>query len=418
MKMKKDELVRRELPQPKLGAALIGKEEEALVLDVLRRRELFRYYGMDPEHPPSMVATLERELAYLIDVKYALAVNSGTAALDVALSALGVGPGDEVILPVWSWRSCFTAVVKLGARPVLAEVNGSLNIDPDEIDRLASKRTKAVLVVHFQGVAAEIDRIVEAAHSRGIKVLEDVAESPGALYKGRRLGSFGDIAAFSFQYAKSMTCGEGGAVLTSDPILFERAIRLHDVGQVRDYHRSQIEPKLTTLCGSNCRMTELQGAVALAQLRKLDGLRERCRALSSHIIARIKDLPGLKLRPIADPEGDSGFEIYFWLQDEVTATRFMEAMGEWGVRATRITGTKCHYEFDYCQVDPSHHPLASPFREMASYPGPGYRKEDFPKTESIIRNFVAVPIGVLFSDEDADYIASVIARVHEELELN
>ena len=149
----------RPVPAPVLGAALIGAEEEALVLEVLRSRSLFRYYGYDRTTPPPMAATLEREVAATTGVRHALAVTSGSAALEVALGALGVGPGDEVIVPAWSWVSCFTAVVRVGGRPVLAEVDESLTLAPGEIARLRTPRTKAALVVHVLGRAVGIGNI-------------------------------------------------------------------------------------------------------------------------------------------------------------------------------------------------------------------------------------------------------------------
>src|SRR5207248_1334634 len=145
------------------GAALIGKEEEELVLQVVRNQEPFRYYGHDANHPPGMAQQLEKEFAEKYAFKYALAVTSGTAALECALAALGIGPGDEVIVPAWSWISCFTAIVRVGALPVLAEIDETFCLAPGEITRLCTPATKAVLLVHFQGVAADLDQVRAAA---------------------------------------------------------------------------------------------------------------------------------------------------------------------------------------------------------------------------------------------------------------
>src|SRR5947199_3099496 len=138
-------------PRPRLGlgSASVGKEEEELVLQVLRSGDLFRYYGHDPKNPPAMAVTLEKEFREKYGFKYALAVTSGTAALEVALAALGVGPGDEVILPAWSWISCFTAIVRVGARPVMGEIDDTFCLAPGEITRLTTPHTKAVLLVHY-----------------------------------------------------------------------------------------------------------------------------------------------------------------------------------------------------------------------------------------------------------------------------
>src|SRR5690606_34332245 len=146
------------------------------------------------------------------------------------------GPGDEVILTAWSWIACYTAIVRVGARPVLAEIDASLKLDPAELARLATPRTKAELIVPCQGVAVDMDRIVLEAHRRGIFVLEDCAQSLGTRYRGRQIGTWGDIATFSFQYNKVATSGEGGMVTTRDQRLYERAVRLSDLGNYRPYH--------------------------------------------------------------------------------------------------------------------------------------------------------------------------------------
>src|SRR3954465_5726401 len=174
-----DDFHLRPRPRLGLGSAVVGREEEELVLQVLRSGDLFRYYGHDPKHPPMMAATLEREFAAKVQLKYALAVTSGTAALEVALGALGVGPGDEVIVPAWSWISCFTAIMRVGATPVLAEIDETFCLAPGEVTRLKTPHTKAVLLVHYQGVAAELDKIVPECRAAGVKLLEDSAEAVG-----------------------------------------------------------------------------------------------------------------------------------------------------------------------------------------------------------------------------------------------
>jgi 8-amino-3,8-dideoxy-alpha-D-manno-octulosonate transaminase len=401
------------IPPPAFGAALIGAEEEALVLEALRSRSLFRFYGPDPARPPPMVAALETEFSRLVGSRYALAVTSGTAALEVALGALGVGPGDEVIVPAWSWISCVTAVVRLGARPVLAEIDETFCLDPQEIARLRTPRTKAVLVVHYQGVAADLDPILAEAKRAGLAVLEDCAESPGTLYRGRRVGSLGTIGAFSFQHNKTITSGEGGMVVTDDPRLFERAVRMHDLGQVRDFHARQVAPREPAFSGSQFRMSELTAAVALAQLRRLDGIRERCRELSARLMARIGSLPGLWFRSIPDPAGDSGIEVYFCLANAEARARFREGLQAAGVHCQPMTGTYAQYRRPYIISGRAHAPGATPFPLGPDWPSRGYRPQDFPRTEDLASRFVAIPIGVNYLPEHIDAIGEAIGRMHD-----
>lgn len=405
----------RPRPNPALGSAMIGAEEEALVLDVLRRKELFRYYGMDPAHPPPVAAQLEKEFREFVGVEHALAVTSCTGALEVSLAALGLGPGDEVILNAYSWISCFTSIVRVGAKPVLAEIDESFNLAAGEIGRLVTPRTCAVLVVHYQGVAAEMDRIVEEAQRHGLRVVEDCAQSLGVRYRGRRVGAWGDIAAFSFQYAKVATSGEGGMIVTRDPRLYERAVRLHDLGNYRAYHAALVPPEEPAFAGGQFRMSELTAAVALAQLRKVDRLRDHCHALQARIVPRIEKLTGFTLRRIPDPSGDFGYEIYLLFRQPEHIAPFKERLLARNVNCGQRTGTSPQYTRDYLKTGRAHHPAASPFREYKDWPARGYRAEDFPRTENIVKRSLALPIGWLYTPEDADYIADSVIAVHEEI---
>lgn len=402
----------RPRPQLGLGAAWIGDEEEALVLDVLRRKELFRYYGNDAKNPPPMATTLETEFAARVGATFALAVTSGTAALECALAAVGVGPGDSVIVPAWSWISCFTAVVRLGAVPILAEVDGSFCLAPGEIARLRRPDTKAAIVVHYQGVAGRLNELLAECETCGVTLVEDCAESPGATYFGRNVGTLARVGSFSFQYNKSVTCGEGGMVVTDDPALYERAVRMHDLGLVRAPHLAALggQTTQTPFCGTNFRMTELQAAVALAQFRKLDAIVAHCKRLKSIVMGHACGLDGLCERPLADPAGDQAFELYFHLPTPEIADAFRGELTARNVHAGKVTGTYCHYARPYCQPHCTTNPDAVVLPEP--WPAPGYRAEDFPRTEAIVQRHLAIPLGVLFTDEDADYIGRSIVAVH------
>jgi 8-amino-3,8-dideoxy-alpha-D-manno-octulosonate transaminase len=405
----------RPRPKPGLGAVTIGAEEEALVLDVLRRKEPFRYYGVDFKPTPPMAVQLEKEFREYIDTDYALAVTSGSAALEVAMAAAGIGPGDEVIVNAWSWISCFTSIVRMGARPVLAEIDDTLNLDPGEIGRLTTPRTRAVLVVHYQGVAAEMEAIQLEAHRRGIYVIEDCAQSLGTRYLGRKIGTWGDIATYSFQYSKVATSGEGGMVVTRDQRLYERAVRFHDLGNYRPYHAAIVPPREPAFVGGQYRMSEITAAVALAQLRKVDRMWEHCRALQGRIVPRLAGLRGLSTRRVPDAAGDFGFEIYLMLDNPALVVPFRDKLDALNVNCGQRTGTYPQYNRDYVKTGLAHTPAASPFRDFKEWPAPGYRAEDFPRTEALTKRFIALPIGWLYTAEDADHIADSILAVHREV---
>jgi dTDP-4-amino-4,6-dideoxygalactose transaminase len=401
----------RPRPQVGLGRLWTGAEELENVRCVLERQVLNRFAAGEN----SYAARFEAQLTAVMDVKYALAVSNGTGALEIALGALGVGPGDEVLLPAWSWTSCFTAIVRVGARPVLTEVDRSLCFEPAEIRRKATSRTKAVLVVHFQGVPANMDMIMAEANRAGLPVIEDCAESIGALYHGRRVGSIGRIGTYSLQHWKTISCGEGGAVVTSDPELFERAVRMHDIGMYRPAFHDRLKPSGKSFCGSQFRMSELTAAVAVAQLGKLDRIREHCRTLQSAFIERLGRLEGIEPRPVNDPAGESGIECYLLFDSHLDSDAFRAELDRRNVNCMATTSTYCHYLQPYCAEGLAHAPAASPFKDFPSMPMKGYRAEDFPVTESLYRHMISLSFGVAYKMEDALYIADVVRAVHSRM---
>lgn len=395
-------------PNKGLGCCALGDEERALVNEVLDGGFLNRFLQTDSGRN-SMASRLEGELADLVGVPHCLAVTSGTAALEVAMMGLGLGPGDEVILPAWSWKSCFISIVRVGARPVLAEIDDSLCLAPGEIRRLATKRTKAVLVVHFQGVAAQMDALLKEADEAGIALIEDCAESPGALFNGKRVASIGRVGIFSFQHNKTVTSGEGGAVFTRDRALFERLIRAHDIGICRPAFAERVDNTGSAFCGGQYRMTELTAAVALGQVRKLDRIRNHCRSLQAIVREREADYTGLTPRLIPDPQGDSGIEMYYFAQSAEAAEAIRAVLLGRNVNTFAMTGTYAQYRQEYCINRASHHPQMNPFVDEPEWPMKGYRVEDFPVTEDLVSRMLAIPFGWLYTEQDARHIADSLA---------
>src|SRR5262245_13592122 len=214
------------------GGLRAGDEEEeaavAAVRAVMRARKLFRFGGPGGPLQPSRVRELELAFAERLAVRHTLAVNSGTSALVCGLAALGVGPGDEVIVPAFTWVSTASAVVAVGAVPVIAEVDDSLTLDVADVERRLSAHTRAIIAVHMRGAPARLDALVALARARGLRLVEDVAQAAGGSFRGRRLGTIGDVAAFSFQMSKILTAGEGGLVATGDAAIHRRAAMYHD----------------------------------------------------------------------------------------------------------------------------------------------------------------------------------------------
>jgi 8-amino-3,8-dideoxy-alpha-D-manno-octulosonate transaminase len=316
-------------PMPEMypGGMRIGIEEEQAVLEVLRSKRLFRYYG--PNAGPSKVEELEITFARLMGVQYALAVTSGCAALICGLQGLGVGAGDEVIVPAYTWIASASAVIAVGAVPIMAEVDESLTLDPADVERKISPYTRAILPVHMRGAPARMDVLMEVARKHGLKVLEDAAQANGASFQGKRLGSIGDAGAFSLQFNKILTSGEGGILITDQLDVFNRAVMYHDVvgGERNGLPDDQVLP------GINFRMPELLGAVALVQLRRsetlLNDMRQRKKIIKDNI-ANLAASKGIIFRTIHDA-GEAAIALVFFAPDAAKAHELSDALGDEGV---------------------------------------------------------------------------------------
>lgn len=385
------------------GASMMNAEEEQAALEVTRSRRLFRYYG--PEGTRSRVAAFEEAFAAEVGVPHALAVNSGTSALCCALAAAGIGPGDEVIVPAYTWVASAMAVALVGATPVVAEVDDSLTLNPADAERRMTARTKALLPVHMRGTPADMEPLASLCRRRGLCLIEDVAQADGGSYRGRRLGAWGDLGCFSLQYTKLLTSGEGGVVTTADRRLHERATIFHD-GAAAGGRSGLSEPPFL---GFNFRMPELIGAVALAQLGKLPDLLGRLRGAAAAIRAGIADL-GLPLRRLPDPEGDCGLCVVFFLPDPAAKPRVLAALraeriGCAGLWDPGIADAHVYTGWEALLRRRAHHGEWRPAAPSALEP------DACPRSLDLLRRAVHVDVHPLFTEEDVEGTVVGIRRV-------
>jgi dTDP-4-amino-4,6-dideoxygalactose transaminase len=289
------------MPGP--GVELIGDEEIAEVLEVLTSRFLSRYGPSDDPAFGAKCRRVEQEIAALAGVKYGLALSSGgSGGLWLSLLGLGIGPGDEVIVPGFTFVATISAVVYARAVPVLAEIDQTFNLDPSDVEARITPRTKAVIAVHMLGAPARLTALKAIADRHGIALIEDCAQAFGASFGGRGVGGIGTIGVYSFNEYKTITCGDGGMIVTDDEGLYERCFAMHDQGHAPDRLGSKYATR--PFLGMNFRMTELSGAVLLAQLHRLDAIRAHLRANKAIVRAALADLTGLEFRSLADPDGD------------------------------------------------------------------------------------------------------------------
>ncbi len=314
----------RPLPEPFPGTHAMGDEELEAVTRILRSRSLFRYYGAEPQ---AEVSTFESEFAEFIGVKYAVGVSSGTSALHTALSALRVGPGQEVIVPAFMWIAVIAAVVNLGAIPVLADIDDTFGLNADDVRRKITPRTAGVIAVHMCGAPADVVSIAALAKEKKIFLLEDCAQAVGASIGGRKVGSFGDMAIFSFQVNKNMTSGEAGAIVTSHEALYRRAVASHDIGYSRGPTGNLLAGDDESLSwGRGCRLDELRAAILRVQLRRLPRTIDRMKASKSRIRGFLERQPEVQLRRIVDPAGDTSCFLIVTFRDAETARRVNERL--------------------------------------------------------------------------------------------
>jgi 8-amino-3,8-dideoxy-alpha-D-manno-octulosonate transaminase len=394
-----------------MGTEYYGAEERGRVNDVIASGNPFRWYGRGP-NPPMQCSSFEEAFGRRMRRRYVLAVTSGTAALQCAMAALGLGPGDEMILPAWTWYSCYNAIVLAGALPVFAEIDESLNIDPDDIEHRITPQTKAIMAVHLEGCPADLDRILPIARKHGLKVLEDCAQSLGADYKGRPVGSIGDIAIYSFQYCKTITSGEGGAVVTDDPVLFERACRFHDMGLLRPALKKDLGGEhVPAFAGTNFRMSEFTGGVLDAQLAKLDLIVAALRRNGRAVYEGLRDLPDPRFRHSPDPDGDLKERIYLGFPTRQHCARYIKAMQAENIPAGPPAGSAILPITPQVKNKATAHPGWPSFttargREIQ------YGAEACPRTLDILHRFASVPIDPKFTEQDTRDIASAINKVY------
>ena len=392
--------------QPLVGAnwgpQYYDNKEQAQLTEVLEGHNPFRF-----SNPPgkSKVAAFENECAARMRTKYALAVTSGTAALHTAMAALEVGPGDEVILPAWTWYSCYNTIIQAGALPVFAEIDESFNLDPGDIEHRITPQTKVIMAVHLQGNPADMDPILEIARKHGLKVLEDASQSVGASYKGRPLGSMGEIGIFSLQQSKTITAGEGGVVVTSDAYLFERACRFHDVAG-----RPSTSGKLAFMPGLNYRLNEFSGGVLLAQMRKLDIIIGDVRRNARRVYRGIGDLPGTHLRLLPDPDGELGTGIFLGFPTKEARDRYTQAMKAEGVPVSAPAGSVI------LPIVPGIEQKLTVTPRWPSFAGERgksirYGRECCPRTIDILSRFAGVMMSPKYAERDTDDAVTAIRKV-------
>ena len=391
------------------GYEVIGEEEKKEVLEVLSRKVLFRYGFDDQRQGVFKVRDFEKQFADYCGVKHALAVSSGTAALRVALGALGISPGDEVITQGFTFVATWETILDAGAIPVFTEIDDTLCLDPDDLERRITPRTKAVMPVHMCGSMARIEEIIRVAERNHLPVIEDTAQSCGGKWKGKSLGSFGTMGTFSFDSVKTVTTGEGGMVVTDDEELYTRASEYHDHGHD---HNPAVPRGLEkrSFMGVNYRMMDLQGALGLAQLRKLEPvILPRQRENKARIREALSRIERITFRDLPDPAGDTATFLTFFLPTREKAAAFNRALTQEGAGAIYWYENTWHYyeQWEHLLEGKSLTRTGHPFRDEEGAPRCRYAREDLPRTADLLSRTLSFAINVYMDDQIPKIVKAV-----------
>lgn len=376
------------MPGP--GADLIGAEELAELNDVIASGHLSRF-GPNDASFPAKVRRFEETVAKLAGTDYALAVNSGTSALFLALVGLGIGPGDEVIVPGFTYVATISSVVYARARPVLAEVDETFDLDPADVEARITPRTRAIIAVHMLGNPARIAELRAVADRHALALIEDCAQAFGATYRGGWVGSHGAVGTYSFNEFKTITCGDGGMLVTDDEALYRRAFAMHDQGH--SPNRLGVEVGNRPFLGLNFRMTELEGAVLLAQVRRIDRIRDHLRANRDLVHDIIGEVSGIEFRTLPDPDGDLATHLVVIFPDAASASAVTSELGS---NTLGTSGWHVYTEMEHVLTGRTATGRGCPFDcSCTDSSTPNYRAGMLPATDQLLERSMSFSIGVL-----------------------
>ena len=360
-----------------LADPLIGEEEARAVYEVVKSGWI---------REGEIVSKFEKEFSKTVGRKYAIATSSGTAALHVALAALGIGKGDEVIMPSFTCAPPVSMTLLVGGKVVFADIEmETYNLDPESVKKLVSERTKVIIPINYAGHPAKLDVLSEIAEDKGIYLLNDAAEALGAKYMGKDVASFGDVVIFSFSPNKTITTGEGGMIVTDDEELAEKARIIKDYGQKGRFNNIEI--------GNNYHMTEMQAAIGLVQLKKLEEIVKRKRRNAKMLSDELSDIEGIKI-PIEMNECKHVYCLYSIRVLKGSRDKVMKMLDSAGIQ-TRIYFPPVH---------------KTPM--MRKY---NYKADSLKKTEEVANTILSLPSSPKLKEEEIKYIGRVIRNVIRKL---
>lgn len=379
------------------GSEYFGAEEKKEVMDVLETGCLFRYNHDHIREDMWKAREMEEEAKRFTGAKYAHAVSSGSTAVTTALAAAGIGYGDEVIVPPFTYLATIEAVIWMGAIPVFAEIDETLCLSPEGIKAVLTPKTKGICLVHMCGAAADMDGIMEIVNEHNLTLVEDAGQALGAFYKGKSVGLFGKSGAFSFDFFKITTAGEGGLCITDDEARYDIMHQISDHGHshIGDNRGMETHP----IFGNNFRISELHAAIGKVQLQKVDQIREDKRRNKTVLKNRLAELDGITFRHMDDPDGDSATFLNFFLPTQELAQKAMDQFAADGIGGFNYWYTNMyHFINQWDHIKNKDSAVKLPFHELDC--PQDYNALDLPKSQNVVGRLISLGVRGTWTEEE------------------
>ncbi|WP_028485652.1 DegT/DnrJ/EryC1/StrS family aminotransferase [Thiomicrorhabdus chilensis] len=390
------------------GFEIFDESEKQQINEVMEKGFTFRYNFDGMRNDVWKARELESLICETLNVKHAHLVSSGTAALSTALAAAGIGAGDEVIVPPFTFVASVEAIVLAGAIPVFAEIDETLTLSPEGIEAVISPRTKAVNFVHMCGAMGKMDEVKAVCDKHGLVLMEDACQATGGTYKGQALGTLGQVGTFSFDSVKTISCGEGGAVLTNDESIYNHAHMYSDHGH--DHIGSDRGAESHPIMGTNYRISEMNAAVGVAQWKKLDRILEIQRRNKKALKDALAQYPEVSFREIPDESGDNAGFLSFFLPDEERAKEVVSALAAEKVPAVFYWyANNWHYFKNWTHIQHMKGAAKLPIELVADRPD--YTQVKTPKSDAIMSRTLSMLIQLSWTEEDIQQRIDAFANV-------
>jgi 8-amino-3,8-dideoxy-alpha-D-manno-octulosonate transaminase len=383
------------------GIELFGEEEKKEVLEVLETGIMFRYNHDNLRQGRWKAKELEAEICKFTGAKYAHAVSSGSTAVACVMAAAGLGYGDEVIVPPFTYIATIEGVLFGGGIPIFAEIDENLCLSAEGIKKAITPNTKAVLLVHMCGAAADMESIMQVCKEHNLILIEDAGQAFGATYKGKHVGLFGVAGGYSFDFFKITTAGEGGIFVTNSEAAYKIADSYSDHGH--DHIGNNRGMENHPIVGFNYRISELHAAVGLAQVRKVEKIRELNRKNKAYLKSRLAEIPQITFRPMPDAEGDSATFLNFFLPDQPTTEKVVKSLAEQGIATNYWFKNMYHFinQWDHIKEMKTAAPLV--IHKVGS--PQNYKTLELPQSQHVIGRLISLGIRCTWTEEEMKQLA-------------